>query len=143
MSAVTNLRGLSSTSWRVCIVAGIVCLLGAWLDADEFFRAYLFGYLFWLGLTLGSLVLLMLYHLVGGAWAVIIRPSLESATRTLPLMGLMFVPILFGLKSIYPWTRAGTFGGDPLLAHKALYLSPPFFIIRVVLYFCIWMVVAR
>src|SRR6266550_1140170 len=105
MTSLPNLDRLRAASWLVCALASIACVWGAWLDPTQFFRAYLLGYLFWLGLTLGSLALLMLYHLVGGMWAVVIRRGLESATRTLPIVGLMFAPILLGLKRIYPWTR--------------------------------------
>ena len=114
------------------------CALGAFLDPGTFFPSYLFGYLFWLGIALGSLAIVMLYHLVGGAWGFPIRRLLESAALTLPLLALLFVPLLFGLSELYAWARPAAVAADPLLQHKQPYLNPPFFIVRAAIYFGIW-----
>jgi hypothetical protein len=120
-------------------VAGLAaCALGAFLDPGAFFPSYLFGYLFWLGIALGSLAIVMLYHLVGGAWGFPIRRLLESAALTLPLLALLFVPLLFGLGELYAWARPGAVAADPLLQHKQPYLNPPFFIVRAAIYFAVW-----
>ena len=79
-------------------------IFGLLVDRAQFFHAYLVGFIFWIGITLGSMALLMLQHLTGGAWGVIIRRVLEAATRTLPLMLILFLPILLRLNQIYPWT---------------------------------------
>jgi hypothetical protein len=120
-------------------VAGLAaCALGAFLDPGAFFPSYLFGYLFWLGIALGSLAIVMLYHLVGGAWGFPIRRLLESAALTLPLLALLFVPLLFGLGELYAWARPAAVAADPLLQHKQPYLNPPFFIVRAAIYFGLW-----
>src|SRR6266849_6572580 len=89
------------------LIAGVVLsallIIGAFVDRAQFFHAYLVGFVFWIGITLGSLALLMLQHLTGGVWGLMIRRVLEAATRTLPLMVLLFVPLVAGLKQIYPW----------------------------------------
>src|ERR1044071_7401649 len=90
----------------VGIVSAVLLIIGAFLSRAEFFHAYLVGFIFWVGITVGSLALLMLQHLTGGAWGIVIRRVLEAATRTLPLMGLLFIPIVLGLKQIYPWMHA-------------------------------------
>ena len=82
---------------RCCSLALLV--FGLLIDRTQFFHAYLVGFIFWIGITLGSLALLMLQHLTGGAWGLIIRRVLEAATRTLPLMVILFIPILVGLES--------------------------------------------
>ena len=69
---------------------------------EHFFRAYLVAYNFWVGITLGSLVILMLQYLTGGVWGILLRPMLESATRTMPLMALLFIPIALGMSKIFP-----------------------------------------
>ena len=78
---------------------------GAFLDRAQFFHSYLVAYMFWIGIALGSLALLMLQHLTGGGWGLVIRRVLEAATRTLPLMAVLFIPIILGAHSIYPWTH--------------------------------------
>jgi hypothetical protein len=127
----------------------VVFLLGAFFDRDQFFHSYLIGYLFWFGIALGSLALLMLQHLTGGGWGMVIRRVLEAATRTLPLMLILFMPILFGARHIYPWTDpAKMVEGLSHEAQEALrdkaehYLNLKFFILRAAVYFAIWLLLA-
>jgi hypothetical protein len=76
---------------RLVVGGGIllaICIAGGMADKAEFFRSYLVAFLFWLGITLGCLAVLMVQHLTGGQWALVIRRILEAGTRTLPLMAL-------------------------------------------------------
>ncbi|HYR77224.1 MAG TPA: hypothetical protein VEM96_15425 [Pyrinomonadaceae bacterium] len=116
---------------------------GVLIDRAQFFHAYLVGFIFWTGITIGSLALLMLQHLTGGAWGLIIRRVLEASTRTLPLILLLFVPVVVGLNQIYPWTNRAEMNQVPALREKAAhYLNPPFFIGRALVYFAIWSLLA-
>jgi hypothetical protein len=115
-------------------------IFGLLIDRAQFFHAYLVGFIFWIGITLGSLALLMLQHLTGGAWGLIIRRVLEAATRTLPLMLILFIPLLVGLNQIYPWTNRAKMDQVPALKEKAAhYLNPGFFTVRAAVYFAIWL----
>jgi len=127
---------------RIGIAGLALCALGALLAPAQLFRAYLIGYLLWFGIGLGSLALLMLHHLVGGRWGHLIRRPLEAATRTLPLLAVLFVPLLLGLQSLYPWSRPEALS-DELLRHKSVYLNVPFFIVRAVICFAIWIWLAQ
>ena len=104
---------------------------------DRFYQAYLVAYTFWLGVALGSMALLMVQHLSGGAWGVVIRRPLEAATSTLPAMAVLFVPVALGMHSLYEWTHEGALN-DPVIAAKAAYLNTPFFLARAVFYLLIW-----
>ena len=121
----------------------LLLLAGAVTNRAEFFPAYLIAYLLWLGIALGSLALLMLHHLVSGRWGFAIQRLLESAGRTLPLLAVLFVPLLFGLQDLYLWARPEAVAAQPLLRHRQPYLNMPFFTARVVLYFLVWIVLAR
>jgi hypothetical protein len=127
---------------RGCLIVGAgalaLCLLGGWFSRQQFFQSYLFAYIFWLGIALGCLAIVMLHNLSGGAWGVIIRRPLESGMKTLPLMALLYVPLLFGLSGLYQWARPEALAGDALLRHKAPYLNVPFFVARAALYFALW-----
>ena len=124
-------------------VAGLVLSgLGAFLNPIQFFRSYLLAYLFWLGLTLGCLAILMVHYLAGGAWGAILRRALESGMRTLPLMVVLVVPLLLGLHEIYIWARPEAVAGDELLRHKSSYLNIPFFVARLAIYFIAWLTIA-
>ncbi len=104
---------------------------------DRFFQAYLVAYTFWIGIVLGSLALLMVQHLSGGAWGVILRRPLEAAVRTLPFMALLFIPIALGMHSIYEWSLPEALN-DPIIREKSGYLNTPFFLGRQVFYFVVW-----
>jgi len=117
--------------------AALLCAAGAGVNPQQFFRSYLLGYMLWFGITLGCLALLMLQHLSGGMWGLVIRRLLEAATRNLPLMALGFLPIALGLRSLYSWAAPGD-PADELLRHKSAYLNPTWFLLRALLYFTGW-----
>jgi len=128
-----------------CALAGaallIVCLACAIHDFNDFYRAYLIAFLFWIGVTLGCLALLMLQHLTGGRWALIIRRILEAGTRALPVMAVAALPILGGMPSLYTWAQRGQ--ADPIILAKRAYLNPTFFTGRMVFYFACWLALAH
>ena len=123
-------------------VAVVVCIVGAIFNVDQFLRSYIVAYVFWLGITLGCLAILMLQHMSGGAWGLVIRRLLESATRTFPLLALLFLPIALGVGSVYPWAQPLAIDVPEALkhalAHKAPFLNVPFFLVRAVFYFAVW-----
>lgn len=125
------------------LIAGVVFMvlfaIGVFINRPQFFRSYLVAFLFWAGIAIGSLALLMLQHLTGGGWGLVIRRVLEASSRTLPFVALLFIPIIIGAHDLYPWTHAEEMSKTPALMQKArLYLNLPFFIGRAVLYFAIW-----
>ena len=134
---------MQKKSLAVGFIAAVLCVGGALVHPPSFFRAYLPAYIFWIGMPVGCLVLLMLHHLVGGRWGFMIQRVLEAAIQTLPLMALLFVPLLFGLSDLFPWARTDVVAADPLLQQKAAYLNIPFFIARTVGYFAVWIVLGR
>ncbi len=136
------LSGHGPRALAVGIGATGACALGAIMSPDQFFRSYLFAYIFWLGVSLGCLAILMIQHVSGGAWGLVIRRLLESGTRTIPFMALMFVPLIGGLRSLYPWARPEAVAADALLQHKQPYLNVTFMLIRAAVYFGIWMLLA-
>jgi hypothetical protein len=105
---------------------------------DPVLPGVLLAYIYWFGIGLGSLALLMMQHLTGGAWGVMIRRVLEAAAGTLPLMAIMFVPITFGFPYLYPWTDLQKVQADPVLLEKTAYLNVPFFVARAGIYFAAW-----
>jgi hypothetical protein len=134
--APADLARWQSRALIVGAIAIVICIAGGFANPTQFFRSYLIGFLFWVGIALGSLALLMLQYLTGGAWGTMIRRPLESATRTLPLMLVLFAPVAFGIRHIYVWTLPGTM----LPPHKAVYLTVPFFFVRAAIYFTVWIV---
>ncbi len=117
----------------------VATLAGALGGSTQFFQSYLVAFVYWTGVALGCLGLLMVQHLSGGAWGLMIRRILEAAAKTIPLMGVLFVPVLlFGLPQLYEWARPDVVAGDAMLQRKAPYLNTPFFVARSIGYFVIW-----
>ncbi|MBI5474226.1 MAG: hypothetical protein HY961_17970 [Ignavibacteriae bacterium] len=131
---------LRQRSLIVGIGGTILLVIGAFVSQADFFQSYLFGYVFWMALTLGCLGILILHHLVSGSWGHVVQRYVESGARTLPLMALLFLPIVLGMTQLYPWTHPENISAT--YAHavekKLGYLNTSFFIIRQILYFGIW-----
>ena len=127
---------------RPLLVAGLaglgVSAVGGLFNPTQFFQSYLMAYLLCLGTTLGCLALGMVHQLSGGAWGVVLRRPIGAAVRVLPVLTLLFLPILFGMSRLYIWTHADVVAADEVLQHKQLYLNVPFFIARAALYFVVW-----
>jgi hypothetical protein len=126
----------------VGLAALAISLLGAFQNPEQFWQSYLLAYLFWLEIGLGCLGLVMLHHLAGGRWSALSRRVLETGAMTLPLMALLFVPLLWGLATLYPWTDPAYLLHSEALQQKSLYLNLPFFLARALLYFAIWLALA-
>lgn len=128
---------------RSALIAGglavLLCIFAALKSPQIFYPSYLMGYLLILGFALGSLGLLMLQHLTSGQWGIVIRRPLESATRTLPLLAVLFLPIVFGMKYLYgAWLDPERVREEPLSSLQQSYLTAHGFYVRAVIYFVVW-----
>jgi hypothetical protein len=117
----------------------LLCVAGFFADPAQFFNSYLFAFIYWSGFSIGGLGLLLLSNVVGGKWGVTARRFFEAAMRTLPLIFLFLLVLLFGLKYLYPWTHADLVASNDYLRHKQGYLNIPFFLARMVIYFALWL----
>ncbi|HVB37969.1 MAG TPA: hypothetical protein VND92_05495, partial [Vicinamibacterales bacterium] len=125
------------------VVLLAVCAAGGYFSPDQFFHSYLLAYIFILNIAIGCMGVAMIQNLSGGNWGILTRRLLEAGARTMPLLALFFIPILFGLKTLYPWARPEVVATDHIIQAKALYLNVPFFIGRAVAYFVIWTTLAH
>ena len=132
---------LQQRAFIVGAIALVIALYGAVRAPELFYRSYLMSFMLVLGLAVGSLGLLMLQHLVNGHWGIIIRRSLESATRTLPLIAALFLPIVFfGMKYLYSaWLEPDELRKEPLSQFQQTYLTAGRFQVRALIYFIIWL----
>jgi hypothetical protein len=122
------------------MAAGILALLGlagsaaAWfLEPAAFYRAWLAATVAFAGWPLGSLALLFVHSLTGGAWGRAIRPALLASAATMPLLLLAAVPLAFGMRTLFPW-----FGTPPTHLASSFYLNAPFFGLRAAIYLVAW-----
>ena len=137
-TAPSRVAGVQRLALGVGVAGLALCAVGFAAGREQFFKSYLLAYVFWVGVSLGSLALMMVGHLSGGAWAVVIRRVNEASSRVLPFMAILFVPIAFGAHELYIWANPDIVAHDAVLQHKAPYLNVPFFILRTAIYFTIW-----
>jgi len=142
----TNDNPMMDRIRRAALGIGIACLAlcgaGALVRPDIVSRGYLVAYCYVAGLALGSMAIVMVHHLTGGRWGVLARRVLESAASTMPALALLFLPILLGRDSLYPWTNESAVAADPVLRQKSLYLNVSAFSVRAAVYFAIWVFIA-
>lgn len=121
------------------IILGIALFLPE--QREQALRAWLLGFIFWGGIGIGGLGILILQHLTGGAWGIVIRRTAEACSRTLPIIFLLFLPIGIGVlfHSVYEWTHIPD---DKAVNWRAPYLTPVWFFIRAVMYFALWGIMA-
>jgi hypothetical protein len=134
---------------RLPMIAAVFALLGAVACAilgpanpKQFFFSWLVSFLFFLSLALGALFFVLIQYAAQGGWGVVLRRVGETIFSTIPVMAVLFVPLLFGLHDLYEWSHADAVEHDALLAWKAPYLNVPFFLIRAALFFGIWSFIA-
>jgi hypothetical protein len=134
--------GIQRLGMGAALVGVVLTIVGFVMSGQErFFQAYLVAYTYVFGVVLGSMALLMVQHLSGGAWGIVIRRPLEAAVRTMPIMTLLYLPIAFGIHDIYHWSHEDVVRGDAMLEWKAPYLNTTFFLVRQVIFFAIWNVI--
>jgi hypothetical protein len=136
-------KTIAQRSLVVGVVFGIVAVVLAFMQPAEFYRAYLLGFMLWLGLALGSMAIIMIRHLTGGGWGVVIRRLQGAAMRTLPLLAVLFIPIILGMHHLYIWARplsevTDKHLHDHLVDITKTYLTANGFWMRAVFYFAIW-----
>jgi hypothetical protein len=135
----TDLNGLRTKALAVGAIGTLATIAGYFVAGPaEFFRSWLWAYIYIIALTVGPLAWVMLYYSTGGAWGVIIRRTGEAASRTIWLTILMFLPILLGAGYLYPWTDPAYVKAHEVVAHKQAYLNITAWSIRAFVYLIGW-----
>src|SRR5262249_41040908 len=115
----------------------ILCVVGYLNEPARFFRSYMVAFAFVAAIGFGSFFFVMVQYLTGSAWSVTVRRIMENIMFTLPFGALLFIPIAFGLKDIYPWTDPKVIAASEALKLKSGYLTENFFLIRTYVMFAL------
>ncbi|HEX9047281.1 MAG TPA: hypothetical protein VF988_09665 [Verrucomicrobiae bacterium] len=131
---------------KACLAVGLLlalaCAMGLIFMPRPMLVSWLFSFVFWLGLSLGCLNVAMVHYLTGGRWGDATRRIFEAAYMTLPLMAILFVPLLFGLRELYPWAQPTEVLHNKILQARAAYNTPIAFTLRALFFFGIWVALA-
>lgn len=132
---------------KIFLIVGLSGLVlsgvGYFINHEQFFHSWLVAFAYWASIGIGGYFLTLIHHLSGAVWSVVIRRIPETLMATLPVMLILFIPIVLGMHDLYHWTHHDAVAHDPLLQGKAPYLNTTFFIIRTVIFFAIWTIFGR
>src|SRR5258707_9234347 len=147
LTAQEVVRKISQRSLVIGAIFAVIAVVLHFIRPQEFYRAYLLGFMCWLGVALGSMAILMIRHLTGGGWGTVIRRILGAAMRTLPLLALLFIPVIFGIRHLYIWAQPLSNIQDKHLREHLeqitqTYLTVNGFIVRAIFYFAVWNVLS-
>jgi hypothetical protein len=117
----------------------IVWAIGLWFQPEQALRSWLLGFIFWGGIGIGSIGVLILQYLTGGAWGVVIRRIVEAGSRTLPMILLLFIPLAAGVTRLYEWTHLPP--TDHVMEHRGWFMTPESWILRSTVYFALFGVI--
>jgi hypothetical protein len=126
----------------VAVLGAVACAILGPMNPKQFFFSWLVSFLFFVSLAVGGLFFVLIQYASHGGWWIVVRRVGETIFATIPVMGVLFLPLLLGLGSLYSWAVPGAAEHDALLQWKAPFLNVPFFVIRAVLYFGIWSFIA-
>ncbi|MEO6334552.1 MAG: hypothetical protein ABIO91_06160, partial [Pyrinomonadaceae bacterium] len=138
--APDELNGFRSLALGIGGIGTLVWAVGLYLSPEQALRSWLLGFILWSGIGFGAIGLIMLQYLTGGAWGIVLRRTLEAASRTLPVIVMLFLPIAFGLTRLYAWTHFPA--DDPTSLHRGAFQTPLWWWIRSAIYFIIFGIIA-
>ncbi|HWB12024.1 MAG TPA: hypothetical protein VG826_22555 [Pirellulales bacterium] len=136
------LRRVGVASLLVGVVGAVVAGLGYGGGSKAFLASHLVAFLFWLGISLGSMIVCMLHGVTGGGWGLAVRRVAEAALATLPLMALAFVPVVMNVATLYEWADPSHVADDENLQKKVHWLNVEGYETRAVVYFGVWIATA-
>ncbi|KAA3660624.1 MAG: hypothetical protein DWQ10_06275 [Calditrichaeota bacterium] len=128
----------------ICGIVGLVLTAVGYfmVSPEQMYHSWLTAFVFWMTIGLGGLFFTMLHHLTGAVWSIVLRKFSESLMAVLPWMLLFFIPVVFGIHDLYHWSHEDAVAHDQLLQGKAGFLNQPFFVIRSIGYFVIWIILS-
>lgn len=115
------------------------CLLGD--SPRPALYSYLVAFTYWCGISVASLIMLMIMHTFKARWVTVIRRPIEAMAGSLPVFVLLAIPVIAGMKHIYLWVDPPDSLGKEalhLIHHKKAYLNTTFFVVRLAIYFAMW-----
>jgi len=109
---------------------------------QQFYFSYVTSLLFWLAIALGGYFFTLVQHASRAGWSIVVRRLAENVMVTLPVLGILALPIFLGIHDLFHWSHEEVVAEDPMLSWKQPYLNTGDFITRGVVYITVWTVVA-
>jgi len=123
----------------ILVGIGLVTFIWGFISSpDRTWANLLLNNFYYLSIAIGASFFLALQYIAQAGWSAGFKRVPEALAAYIPVAGILFIVLLFGLHSLYHWSHQDALAHDAILAHKAPYLNVPFFIIRLILYFSLW-----
>jgi hypothetical protein len=113
------------------------------LDRHHFYYSYLFSFSVFATISLGAMFFVIIQFLTRAGWSVVVRRVAESLMANIGVLFVLFIPVLFGLHELYHWTHEDVLLTDHIIQGKVPYLNIPFFVIRSILFFIVWIIISK
>lgn len=138
-------RSARNKAVALAVVGLALTLVGGLFDARRALQAYHVAFVYWAGIAVGALLVNMAFHAGKAKWYVVVRRILETIPLTCTLFLVLALPVLLGMSHLFPWVDPSALEPElrRLAEHRRPYLNVPFFVVRTVLYFALWIVVAH
>ena len=145
LARLPHAAGLPRPAIVATIVGAIACIIGLLVDPRRTAAAYLVAWVAILAVALGALAMIMIARVTAATWFVALRRQAEQVVAVLPILAVLFIPVLLAMGSLYPWMHPEALGEEirQRVQAKSAYLNTSSFIVRAVIYWAIWLVLGE
>ncbi len=120
------------------VIGAIAIIAGFATDSARTWPNILLNNMYFITISIGALMFYGIQYITGSSWSALFQRIPLAAGAFLPAGFILMLLLYFGLHDIYEWSHPGITETDKLIAHKAPFLNVPFFMIRIIIYFALW-----
>ncbi|TAL66930.1 MAG: hypothetical protein EPN88_07835 [Bacteroidetes bacterium] len=137
-----------STTFRIVtlILTGIgagTFVIGLLSDPEITWAGYLIANYYFLSLAMGGAFFFAIQSISQSGWSSAFKRVPEAMMAYIPFAAVFFILLYFGVSDLYHWSHTEAVASDPLLLHKSAYLNIPFFFVRLIVCFILWIIFVR
>jgi len=124
-------------------VGVIVLVIGFIVSPERTWANFLLNNYYFLSLSIGATFFMAIQYITQSGWSAMFKRVPEAIGSYIPIAAILMLFFIIGAHSIYHWAHTESVLDDQLIQHKSVFLNLPFFIIRMVIYFVLWIYMIR
>jgi len=136
-------RKLSLITYGLIAIGVITFIAGFILNPERTWANYLLNNFYFISLAIGASFFISLQYISQSGWSAAFKRIPEAMAAYIPFAAVFFVLLIFGVHHLYEWSHAEAIESDHLIAHKSPYLNVPFFLIRIIVFFAVWIYLTK
>jgi hypothetical protein len=118
-------------------------IIGIFSNPQVTWAHYLIVNYYFFSLAIGGAFFFVIQSISQSGWSSAFKRVSEAMMSYIPFASVFFLLLWFGVNDIYHWSHKEAVAVDPLLQHKSAFLNVPFFFVRMIIYFTLWIVFIR